>query len=150
MQPRAHQRSPLSWRREGSRNDRGELRHAKEFLGKVPKGRVPQGAFWEAVWAAWDCRTYGKREYWGMPRNMPEGWSAIDACMSMPVDIKFADGSPHIHGYWIVDLDQADCKGIGNFTHPPIVPTSENPMRSQPLNDGTCHGDRQRSAKLQN
>ena len=31
-------------------------------------------------------------------------------------------------------------KGIGNFTHPPIVPKSENPTRSQPSNDGMSWG----------
>jgi len=107
--------------RGGSERQREEMRHEREFWGKVPEDRVPQGAFWEVVWPAWDCRAYGKREYWGMLQNIPEGWSAVDACMNMPVEIKdvtvrrpyrckFVDGSPHIHGYWMVDWDQTDCK----------------------------------------
>jgi len=104
-----------------SERQREKMRREREFWAKVPEDRVPQGAFWEVVWPAWDCRAYGKREYWGMLQNIPEGWNAVDACMNMPVDIKdvtirrpyrckFVDGSPHIHGYWMVDWDQADCK----------------------------------------
>ena len=80
---------------------------------------IPKGAFWEVVWPAWDCRAYGKREYWGILRNIPEGRSEMDACMNMPVEIKGVtvrrpyrckniDGS--IRGFWMVDWDQPDCK----------------------------------------
>ena len=113
--------SALVAEREKSEREREKLRREREFWEKVPEDRVPQGAFWEVVWPAWVCRAYGKREYWGMLRNIPQGWSAIDACMNMPVEIKgvtirrpdrckFVDGSPHIHGYWIVDWDEQGCK----------------------------------------
>ena len=81
--------------------------------------KIPQGAFWEVVWPAWDCRSYGRREYWGILRNIPAGRSEIDACMNMPVEIKgvairrpnrcqYVQGS--IRGFWMVDWDQPDCK----------------------------------------
>ncbi|KAF9782608.1 hypothetical protein BJ322DRAFT_1071832 [Thelephora terrestris] len=80
---------------------------------------IPKGAFWEAVLPAWDCRAYGKREYWGIFRNTPEGRSEMDACMSLPVEIKgvtirrpyrcqHRGGS--MNGFWMVDWDQPDCK----------------------------------------
>ena len=80
---------------------------------------IPQGAFWEVVWPAWDCRAYGQREYWGILRNIPAGRSEIDACMNMPVEIRgvtirrpyrcqHIQGS--IRGFWMVDWDQPDCK----------------------------------------
>ncbi|KAF9647049.1 hypothetical protein BDM02DRAFT_3063939, partial [Thelephora ganbajun] len=80
-----------------------------------------QGAFWETVLPAYDCRSYGKREYWGILRNIPEGWTDVDACMNMPVEIKgvsvrrpyrcgYVANSPHIHAFWMVDWDQPDCK----------------------------------------
>jgi hypothetical protein len=58
----------------------------------------------------------------GAPHNIPEGWSAIDACMNVPVEIKgitlrcigarstFINGSLHICGYWMVDWGQPDCR----------------------------------------
>ena len=115
------QKSALVAEREKSEQKREKMRRDRELWEKVLEDRVPQGAFWEVVWPAWDCRAYGKREYWGMLRNIPEGWSTIDACMNMPVEIKgvtvrrpdrcaFVDGSPYIHGYWMVDWDQPDCK----------------------------------------
>ena len=108
--------------------ERDKMDHERELMGRerklwerARKARVPHGAFWEVVWPAWDCRAYGKREYWGVLRNIPEDWSDMDACMSMPVEIKgvtvrhpyrcaFVGGSPHIHAYWMVDWDQPDCK----------------------------------------
>ena len=83
--------------------------------------RVPQGAFWDVVWPRWECRAYGKREYWGILRNIPQDRSDIDACMNMPVEIQgvtikrpgrceYVEGSPYIHAYWIVDWDQPDCQ----------------------------------------
>ena len=121
------EKSALVSEREKSERERDKMRRDRELWEKVLEDRVPQDAFWEVVWPAWDCRAYGKREYWGMLQNIPEGWSAIDACMNMPVEIKgvtirrpyrcaFVDGSPHIHGYWMVDWDQPDCKpDLKNF-----------------------------------
>jgi len=127
------QMSALVAEREKSEREREKLRGEREFWDKVPEDRVPQGAFWEVVWPAWDCRAYGKREYWGTLRNIPNGWGAIDACMNMPVEIKgitvrrpdrckFVDGSPHIHAYWVVDWDEPDCKPqLRNF-HDAVSP----------------------------
>lgn len=81
--------------------------------------KIPQGAFWEVLWPAWDCRAYGRREYWGILRNIPAGRSEMDACQNMPAEIKgvtirrpdrcqYIDGS--IHGFWMVDWEQPDCK----------------------------------------
>lgn len=107
--------------REKSEQQREKMRRDRDLWEKPLEDRVPQGASWEVVWPAWECRAYGKREYWGVLRNIPNGWSATDACMNMPVEIKgvtvrrpdrcaFVKGSPHIHGYWMVDWDQTDCK----------------------------------------
>jgi len=127
------EKSALVAEREKSEREREKMKRDREFWEKVLEDRVPQGAFWEVVWPAWDCRAYGKREYWGMLQNIPEGWSAIDACMNMPVEIKgvtirrpyrcaFVDESPHIRGYWMVDWDQSDCKpGLRNF-HDAVSP----------------------------
>ena len=80
---------------------------------------IPRGAFWEVVWPAWDCRAYGQREYWGILRNIPAGRSEVEACMNMPVVIRGVTiRRPHrcqhvrgsIHGFWLVDWDQPDCK----------------------------------------
>ena len=104
-----------------SEQERGELRKERERWEKAREDRVPQGAFWEDTWPAWDCRAYGKREYWGILQNIPEDWTDVDACMNMPTEIKgvsirrphrcaYVEGSPHIHGYWMVDWDQPDCR----------------------------------------
>jgi hypothetical protein len=101
--------------------ERDKLRRDIKWWEKVKEDRVPQDAFWDGVWPALDCSAYGKREYWGVLRNIPDDWSPIEACMSMPVEIMgvtirrphrcaFIDGSPHIHGYWMVDWDQPDCQ----------------------------------------
>ena len=100
-----------------------KLRLERERWERAKEDRVPQGAFWEAVSPAEVCRAYGKREYWGMLQNVPEDWTAMDACMNMPAEVQnvtvrrpdrcaFVDveGSPRIHGYWMVDWDQPDCK----------------------------------------
>lgn len=80
---------------------------------------IPKGAFWEAVLPVEDCRAYGKREYWGTLRNIPEGRSEMHACMNMPVEIKdITIRRPHrcqgvagsVYGFWMVDWDQHDCK----------------------------------------
>ena len=102
-------------------HEKEALREERERWEKAREDRVPQGAFWEVVWPAWDCRAYGKREYWGMLQNIPGDWTDLDACMNMPVEIKgvsvrrpdrcaYVAGSPHIHGFWMVDWDQPDCK----------------------------------------
>jgi len=115
------ERSSLVTEREKSEREREKMKHDRKLWEKPLEERVPQGAFWEVVWPAWECRAYGKREYWGTLRDVPEGWSALDACMNMPVEIKgvtvrcpdrcaFVEGSPHIHGYWMVDWEQTDCK----------------------------------------
>ena len=107
--------------REKSELEREKLRLERELWERAREDRVPQGAFWEVVWPLWECRAYGKREYWGSLQSIPEGWTAVDACMNMPVEIKgvtfrrpdrciFVEGSPHIHGYWMVDWDQPDCR----------------------------------------
>jgi len=98
-----------------------EMAHERELWEKAREARVLHGAFWEDVLPARDCRAYGEREYWGVLRNIPQGWSGMDACMEMPVEIKdvtikrpsrcgYIRGSPHVHGYWVVDWDQPDCK----------------------------------------
>jgi len=113
--------STLAVEKEKTEHEREAMAREEELWEKAKEKRVPQGAFWDTVWPAWDCRAYGKREYWGALRNIPEGWSDIDACMNMPVEIKgvtvrrpyrcaYVQGSPHIHGYWMVDWNQVDCK----------------------------------------
>ena len=113
--------STLAVEKKKVEHEREVMAREKELWEKAREARVPHGAFWEVVWPAWDCRAYGKREYWGILRNIPEGWSDIDACMNMPVEIKgvtvrrpyrcaYVWGSPHIHAYWMVDWDQPDCK----------------------------------------
>ena len=107
--------------RKMSKDERLALKEERERWEKAREDRVPQGAFWESVWPAEDCRSYGKREYWGVLRNIPEDWTDIDACMNMPAEIKgvtvrrphrchYVEGSPHIHGFWMVDWNQLDCK----------------------------------------
>ena len=109
--------------KEKMERERGMMARERELWEKAKEARVPRGAFWDVVWPAWDCRAYGKREYWGSLRNVPEGWDAIDACMNMPVEIKGVkirrpDRCAHVsvfpevqvHGFWMVDWDQSDCK----------------------------------------
>ncbi|KAF9651184.1 hypothetical protein BDM02DRAFT_899049 [Thelephora ganbajun] len=115
------EKSALVAEREKSEQERERMRRDRRLWEKVPEDYIPQGAYWDPVWPAYNCRAYGKREYWGMLRNVPEGWSSIDACMNMPVEIKgvtirrpyrcaFVGESPHIHGYWMVDWDESGCK----------------------------------------
>lgn len=91
------------------------------YLEKARDIRIPQGAFWDPLLPAPDCRAYGKREYHGALQNIPENRTDMDACMNMPVEIKgvtlkrphrcgYVEGSPRIHGFWTVDWDQPDCK----------------------------------------
>jgi len=101
--------------------EREALREERERWEKAREDYYPRGAFWGGVLPAVDCRAYGKREYWGTLENIPEDWTDMNACMNMPVEIKgvsirrpdrcsYAEGSPHIHGYWMVDWNQSDCK----------------------------------------
>jgi hypothetical protein len=98
-----------------------EKKELREERDKLEKARIPPGAFWEVVSPAWDCRAYGTREYWGILRNVPKNQTDLDACMNMPVEIKgatltrphrcaYVDNSPHVHGFWMVDWNQTDCK----------------------------------------
>ena len=115
-------RTSLVAERQKSEQEREKLRHERELWDReVPEDRVPQGAYWKPIWPANYCLAYGKRGYWGMLMDVPDGWSAMDACMNMPAQIKgvtirrphsciFADGYPHILGYWMVDWGQEDCK----------------------------------------
>ena len=97
------------------------LREEREKWEKAREDRVPPGAFWEVVRPSPDCLSYGKREYWGILRNIPKGWTDLDACMNTPTEIKgvsvrrpnrclYAGDSPYIRGFWTVDWDQQDCK----------------------------------------
>jgi hypothetical protein len=111
--------------REKWEKEKEDMRHDRELWGKVPEDRVPPGAYWNFVRSYYDCRAYGKREYQGALQNVPIGWSTADACINTPVtinvgwrypEVKFrrpyrcasVDGS--LHGYWIVDQYQDDCK----------------------------------------
>ena len=103
-------------------HEKEELKEERERLEKAREDRVPQGAFWGTEpQPAPDCRAYGKREHWAELQNIPEDWTEMDACMNMPTTIKgvflrrpdrcgYVEGSPHIHGFWMVDWDQPTCK----------------------------------------
>ena len=103
------------------RKERSALKEERERWEKAREDYFPRGAFWGGISPALDCRAYGKREYWGALENIPEDWTDMNACMNMPVEIKgvairrpdrcsYAEGSPHIHGYWMVHWNQSDCK----------------------------------------
>jgi hypothetical protein len=112
----------LAFEKEKTERERKVMVRERELWEKAREARVPQDAFWEVVWPAWDCSAYGKREYWGLLQNIPEDWDAIEACMSMPVEIKgvnirhpdrcikFIFPTVQVRGYWVVDWDQPDCK----------------------------------------
>ena len=115
------ERQTLEDERQTLENERLALKEERERWEKVREDRGPQGAFWESVLPAEACLSYGKREYWGVLRNIPEDWTDVDACMNMPAEIKgvtvrrphrchYVEGSPHIHGFWMVDWDQLDCQ----------------------------------------
>ena len=103
-------------------HEKEELRKEREKWERAREDRVPQGAFWAVgPWPAQECLAYGKREYWGELRNIPEDWDDLDACMNMPATIKdvpirrpdrcgYVADSPHIHGFWMVDWGQVDCQ----------------------------------------
>ena len=101
--------------------EKEELREERERLEKARAIRIPYGAFWDSLTPAPDCRAYGKREYRAALQNIPENRTDVDACMSMPAEIKdvvlerphrcgYVIGSTQIHGFWMVDWDQPDCK----------------------------------------
>ena len=118
--------SALVAEREKWEVEKENMRHDREVWGQVPEDEVPPGARWSFIRPAYECRAYGKREYVGVLRDVPEGWSAMDACMNMPVSIEFSKhpsieikqpyrcafvgSSADIRGYWIVDQHQDDCK----------------------------------------
>jgi len=114
-----------------------ELRKERERWERAREDRVPQGAFWDSVWPAFDCRAYGTREYWGILQNIPEYWTDLDACMNMPVEIKgvtlrrpyrcaYVEGSPYVHGYWMVEWDQPDCQPWHRDFHDKVRSTTMN------------------------
>lgn len=99
------------------RTAEGKMRRDRKLREEPLKNCFPHGAVRGVVGPAWECRTYAKRDYRGMLRNAPARWSAIDACMNMQVEgvtvrrrdhCTPAEGSPHIHGYWMVGWDQTD------------------------------------------
>ena len=118
------EREKLLWEDERHllEREKEELKEERERWEKAREDRIPQGAFWGTEpLPAWDCRAYGKREYWAELQNIPEDWTDMDACTNMPTTIKgvflrrpdrcgYVGGSPHIHAYWMVDWDQPGCK----------------------------------------
>ena len=107
--------------RQSWEQERENLREEKERWEKAREEGFPQGAFWDSILPAPDCRAYGTREYHGALQNIPDDRTDMDACMNMPVEIKgvtlkrphrcgYVWGSPDIHGFWMVDWDQPDCK----------------------------------------
>ena len=111
----------LEYERQSLEEEEVALREEREKWEKAREDRIPPGAFWETVQPSPDCLSYGRREYWGILRNIPEDWTDLDACMNMPTEIKgvsirrpnrclYVGDSPYIHGFWTVDWDQLDCK----------------------------------------
>ena len=113
----------LVFEKEKTERKREVMARERKLWEEAREARVPRGAFWDVVWPAWDCLAYGKREYWGILRNIPKGWGGLDACMNTPVEIKgvkirrpdrcegvFMFTEIQIRGYWVVDWDQPDCK----------------------------------------
>jgi len=117
------QNATLAFEREKTERESKVMEHERELWQKARDARVPRDAYWDVVWPAWNCLGYGRREYWGVLRNIPKDWETIDACTNMPVEIKgvkirrpyrcarvLAFLEFKIHGYWLVDWDQPDCK----------------------------------------
>ena len=113
----------LVFEKQKTERKREVMARERKLWEEAREARVPRGAFWDVVWPAWDCLAYGKREYWGILRNIPKGWGGLDACMNTPVEIKGVkirrpdrcEGvlmftEIQIRGYWVVDWDQPDCK----------------------------------------
>ena len=69
-------------------SERTALREERERWERARENRVPPGAFWEIIQPSPDCLSYGKREYWRILRNIPEGWTDPDVCMNMLVEIE--------------------------------------------------------------
>jgi len=114
------ERGKLELEKERLEQEREKMKGDRELWEKAKEDRVPQGAFWDLISPALDCRAYGKREYWATLQSVPEGWSATDACMNTPAKVKgftvrrpyrcaFLDGSSEIRGYWMVDWDEPGC-----------------------------------------
>jgi hypothetical protein len=112
----------LESERTALRGESDRLKEERERWEKAQEDRVPQGAFWATEPSpAPDCRAYGKRQFGAELQNIPEDWTDLDACMNMPTTIGsvflrrpdrcvYVEGSPHIHGFWMVDWDQVDCQ----------------------------------------
>jgi hypothetical protein len=115
-----HEKQELEGERELLGRERLALQEERERWEETRNDCVPQGAFWEAVLPALECHAYGKREYWGILRNTPQGWTDLYACMNMPVEIngvtvrrpdrcQHGEGSD-IQGFWMVDWEEPGCK----------------------------------------
>lgn len=134
------ERSALVTERKKSEREREKMKHERELWQGVPENRVPPGAHWNPIWPAYNCRAYGTREYWGMLLDVPESWTPMDACMNTPAEVKgvtfkqphrckWVDGSPHIHGYWVVDWDQKDCQPWHKDIRDAVSPRSPSVCR---------------------
>lgn len=110
------------WERE-----KEDMRHDREVWEEMSKERPLPRSSWSSNRELRECYAYGKREYRGTLRNIPAGWSDMDACMNTPVQIKVNRNWPAIEikhpsrctiegrfesvvGHWIVDWGQDDCK----------------------------------------
>ena len=138
--------SALVAEREKLEVERESMRHDREIWERerVPKEPPVPPSGW-TIRPANECRAYGMREYSGALEHIARGWSAFDACMNTPVRINhvtiqhphrcgFENGSPHIHGYWMVDWGQDDCKpkheGVRDVVSPkyPSIPSLIVPL----------------------
>ena len=119
----SNENATLVLEKERAQREREVTAREKASWENAKEARIPHGAFWDVVSPIPYCEAYGKREYRGVLRNIPEGWDVIEACMSMPVVIKGVQlrrpdwctrfmEFPRIRvaGYWMVDWDQPDCK----------------------------------------
>ena len=137
--------SALVAEREKWGRERDDMRHDREVWEKVPEGRVPSRAYWVSVGSS-VCRAYGKQEYEGVLRNIPEGWGAIDACMNTPVSIRTVWDGPavkirqpyrcalvdgFVQGYWILDQYQDDCKPKLKDVHDIVSPRPPSTLYSR-------------------
>jgi hypothetical protein len=116
------ERSKLEQEKQLLKDERQSLAQEKEELKEEREmWEQARGAFWGVLTPAEDCRAYGTREYSAMLQNIPKDWTDMDACMNMPVKIngvsirqplrcEYVAVSPHIHGIWVVNWDQPDCK----------------------------------------
>jgi len=115
------EKSALVMEREKLGRERERMKQERELWERAKEDRIPHGTFWDLISPALNCCAYGKREYWAALRNVPEGWTATDACMNTPAKVKgvdfrhphrcsFVGGSSEIRGYWMVDWDEPDCQ----------------------------------------